>query len=65
LPLFLVRVVDLAAVVRWTGRRWKPTLPIISKSPAANTTPFKDTAITAIHQGAGGIYRTANHLAPD
>jgi type II secretory pathway predicted ATPase ExeA len=25
--------------------------------------PFEDTAITAIHQGAGGIFRTANHLA--
>jgi type II secretory pathway predicted ATPase ExeA len=25
--------------------------------------PFDDAAITAIHQGAGGLFRTANHLA--
>jgi len=24
---------------------------------------FDDTAITAIHQGSGGLYRKANHLA--
>ena len=24
---------------------------------------FDDTAVTAIHQGSGGIYRKANHLA--
>ena len=24
---------------------------------------FDDTAITAIHQGAGGLFRKANHLA--
>lgn len=26
-------------------------------------TPFDDAAITAIHQGAGGLFRMANHLA--
>lgn len=27
------------------------------------TTLFDETAITAIHQGAGGLFRKANHLA--
>ncbi len=27
------------------------------------TLPFDETAITAIHQGAGGLFRKANHLA--
>lgn len=25
--------------------------------------PFEDTAVTAIHQGSGGLFRKANHLA--
>jgi type II secretory pathway predicted ATPase ExeA len=25
--------------------------------------PFDDTAVTAIHQGSGGLFRKANHLA--
>jgi type II secretory pathway predicted ATPase ExeA len=28
-----------------------------------NTMLFDDTAVTAIHQGSGGIFRKANHLA--
>ena len=28
-----------------------------------NHTPFDATAVTAIHQGAGGLFRKANHLA--
>jgi type II secretory pathway predicted ATPase ExeA len=33
------------------------------KIAGINTMLFDDTAITAIHQGSGGIYRKANHLA--
>ena len=28
-----------------------------------NRSPFEESAITAIHQGAGGLFRKANHLA--
>lgn len=27
------------------------------------TNPFEDAAVTAIHQGSGGLLRKANHLA--
>jgi type II secretory pathway predicted ATPase ExeA len=27
------------------------------------TNPFDETAVTAIHQGSGGLFRKANHLA--
>jgi type II secretory pathway predicted ATPase ExeA len=28
-----------------------------------SNSPFDDTAVTAIHQGSGGLFRKANHLA--
>jgi type II secretory pathway predicted ATPase ExeA len=28
-----------------------------------NSNPFEDAAITAVHQGSGGLFRTANNLA--
>ena len=33
------------------------------KIAGLNQNPFEDNAITAIHQGAGGLFRKANHLA--
>ena len=33
------------------------------KISGVKRSPFEDAAVTAIHQGAGGLFRKANHLA--
>jgi len=33
------------------------------KIAGVNQNPFEDNAVTAIHQGSGGLFRKANHLA--